>query len=173
MLGMTSVADPIVYLDSCVFIDALEGTPEIAKPAQMLIEYCRNNAGVGITSELTIAESAFFKPLPHKEVARRRAAGEHVRTSFAGKRAYFEILIWGGGVDLEPVSREILMETLVLRQPQKSKVKLPDAIHLATAWLKDCRYFASRDKHIRLPDDMRKLATLDDIRDAIESGFQR
>jgi predicted nucleic acid-binding protein len=63
-----------------------------------------------------------------------------------------------------PVSRDVLYESVDLRTAHKSvhgrKLELPDAIHLATAIKKGCRYFISADEGIRAPLDMKRLSPL-------------
>jgi predicted nucleic acid-binding protein len=58
-------------------------------------------------------------------------------------------------LDLVPVSRRILFQSaelrFVRRRDHGKKLKLPDAIHLATAIQRGCRYFVSADTGIRLP----------------------
>jgi predicted nucleic acid-binding protein len=54
---------------------------------------------------------------------------------------------------LDPISRDILYETAELRKI--TPLKLPDAIHLATAIAAHCAFFLSRDRDFkRLPERM-------------------
>ncbi|MCW2308751.1 type II toxin-antitoxin system VapC family toxin [Rhodobium gokarnense] len=167
---MTEGVEPPIYLDTNVFIYALEGAGDAAVPAQRLIEYLRENEGRGVTSELTLAEAAFSKRLTPREIERQRQEGKPPRR-FAGKRSYYELLLSSGVVTLEPVSRAVLEETIELRQAQSAKVKLPDAIHLATAVLSRCRYFVTGDKQIRVPGQMTKLDVFGELSEMIERDF--
>ena len=136
---MTS--EPLVYLDANPFIYALEGAPMIAAPAQTLFEALRARPGAGVTSELTLAEVL----APSK--GRKRTPQL--------KRAYLDLMVWSRFIDLRPISREVLYETVNLRTTRATaKLKLPDAIHLATAIGNQCRFFVSGDKDIPVPRGM-------------------
>jgi hypothetical protein len=64
-------------------------------------------------------------------------------------------MVWSRFIDLHPVSRGILYETVNLRATRATaKLKLPDAIHLATAIRGRCRFFVSGDKSIPVPRGM-------------------
>lgn len=52
--GMTD--NKIVYIDSNIFIYAIEGVPETAAPARLLIQFLRTRTGFMCTSEMTLAE---------------------------------------------------------------------------------------------------------------------
>jgi predicted nucleic acid-binding protein len=111
---------PLVYLDANPFIYALEGAPAISAPIKTLFEALRTRPGAGVTSELTLAEVL----APSK--GRKRTPQL--------KRAYLDLMVWSRFIDLQPVSRAILYETVNLRATRATaKLKLPDAIHLATA----------------------------------------
>jgi len=114
---------PRLYLDANVFIYAIEGSADIADPLRQLFDLLRANRGIGVTSELTLAEV-----LP--------------RASTAQRRSYLNMIVWSRIFDLHPVSRDILIETAEYRKAQYRKKagmpRLPDAIHVVTA--------------IRLPD---------------------
>ena len=122
----------LAYLDANVFIDFVEGTPELAERARDLLLGLRGRTGVFATSELTLAE--VLSP---------------ARTSPGQRRLYMNLIIWNPEIALIPVSRDILIETAELRQ--YSALRLPDAIHAVTALRQKCRFMISRDK------DMDKL----------------
>ena len=136
----------IVYLDAMTFIFSIEGQNEVSAPAEALFKTLRNRPGAGATSELTLAEVL---------VGSRRSQ------SLAIKRGYLDLIIWSKFLDLVPISREILYHSADLRFEHKEshgrKLKLPDAIHLATAVRKRCRYFVSGDKAIVPPVGMEKI----------------
>jgi len=57
---------------------------------------------------------------------------------------------------LKPVTREVPLETTTTRE--RNNLKLPDAIHVATAKLSNCRYFVSRDRlENKLPIELRQV----------------
>jgi predicted nucleic acid-binding protein len=133
----------IAYLDPNVFIDALEGADSIALPIKALFEAARSKPGALVTSELTLAE--VLAP------SRRGGRPPDLR------RRYLDLIVWGGVVDLRPVSRDVIYETVELRP--YAPLKLPDAIHLATAILAGCRYLVTRDEGFRnMPAGMQRMA---------------
>jgi len=132
MNGMTdSDAPPRFYLDANIFIYAVEGNADIADPLRKLFDLFRAGRGVGVTSELTLAEV-----LP--------------RTSSAQRRNYLNIIVWSRIFDLRPVSRDLLIETAEYRE-YAGMPKLPDAIHVVTAIRAECRTVLSADLRLKLP----------------------
>jgi len=123
---------PTVYLDTNVFIRAVEGTGETAVGPRRLIDILRRRTGIAFTSEITLAE-VLAPP------QRTDAMPLHLK-----RRAYLDILLWSGFIVLTPVSRDILIETATFRA--KARMRLPDAIHLVTAIRGGCRYLVSADK---------------------------
>jgi predicted nucleic acid-binding protein len=137
----------VVYLDTMAFIFAVEGEPSVAEPLRGLFEASRANPGAGVTSELTLAEVLAGSEVPHSPWI---------------KRAYLDLIVWSKFIDLVPISRDILYESADLRfahrESHGKKLKLPDAIHLVTSIRWKCRYFASADKGINPPVDVKKIA---------------
>ena len=137
----------VVYLDAMTFIFAIEGEPANSGPSKFLLDRLRTRPGSGVTSELTLAEILAGSDLPRSPPI---------------KRAYLDLIVWSKFLDLVPISRDILYESAKLRfehrQTHGRKLKLPDAIHLATAIRRKCRYFVSADKGIRPPVDMKRIA---------------
>ena len=121
-----------LYLDTNVFIYAIEGNANIAEPLRKLFDLFRANSGMAVTSELTLAEV-----LPRVSAPRRRN--------------YLDFLIWSRVFDLRPVSREILIETAKYRE-MAGMPKLPDAIHVVTAISAGCKTVLSADLRLKLPD---------------------
>lgn len=147
----------LVYLDTNAFRDLVEGEPAISEPMQILFHALQRQPGRGITSELTLAEI-----LAPSRSGRKRPP--HL------VRAYMNMLVWGRFLSLQPVSRTVLMETVRLRATSVTgRLKLPDAIHLATAILSGCQLFVSRDRGIPMPEAMRRVE-IDDtaVRDVVE-----
>jgi predicted nucleic acid-binding protein len=143
--GMTESSPSLIYLDTNVFIKAVEGLDEAAAPAKTLIETLRSRrAGIAATSEITFAEV----PAPSK------AAG--VLPLHIKRRAYLDLLLWSGFIALIPVSRDILIETAALRAV--GRFKLPDAVHLASAIQVRCRFFVSADRDFdKIPEGMERV----------------
>jgi predicted nucleic acid-binding protein len=130
---MTEPQTNLVYLDTNVFIKAVEGTKEAGAPAKEFIDVLRNRrAGIAVTSEITIAKVLATSRRPD-------AAPLHIK-----RPAYLDLLVWSGLFTLIPVSRSVLLQTAELRET--ANLKLPDAIHLASALQARCRFFVSADK---------------------------
>jgi predicted nucleic acid-binding protein len=133
MNGMTdSDAVPRLYLDANVFIYAIEGNADIADPLRQLFDLFRARRGIGVTSELTLAEV-----LP--------------KASDVQRRSYLNMIVWSQIFDLHPVSRDILIETAGYRE-YAGMPKLPDAIHVVTAIRAGCRRVLSADLRLKLPE---------------------
>lgn len=114
--------DPLgrrVYVDSNVFIYAVEGVAATAAPSKELIKFLRAQRELMITSETTLAE--VLAP----------AKGRGAWPLQAKRRVYFDLLVWSGAVNLVPVTRDILIRTADLRKT--APLKLVDAIHLMSA----------------------------------------
>jgi predicted nucleic acid-binding protein len=125
-------AVPRFYLDANVFIYAIEGSADVANPLRQLFDLFRTGRGIGVTSELTLAEV-----LP--------------KASDVQRKSYFDMIVWSGIFDLRPVSREILIETAEYRE-YAGMPKLPDAIHVVTAIRAGCRMVLSADLRLKLPE---------------------
>jgi predicted nucleic acid-binding protein len=120
-----------IYLDSNVFIYAIEGAPNLAVPLQRLFDLFQMRRGLAVTSELSLAEV-----LPNA-------------TSLQ-KRYYLNLIAWSNVFELAPVSRDVLIETANYRKVA-GMPKLPDAIHVVTAIRSDCRTVLSADLRLRVP----------------------
>ena len=135
------------YLDSMTFIFAIEGEPAVSERAKSLLSALRKKPGVGITSELTLAEVL--------------AGSEHGLEPRV-KRAYLDLMVWSKFLDLIPINRGILYDSaklrVVHRKTHGKKLFLPDAIHLVTAIQGRCQYFVSADAGIKPPAGMTKIA---------------
>jgi predicted nucleic acid-binding protein len=125
------MASPRFYLDSNVFIYAVEGSADIADPLRQLFERFQDNPGMGVTSELTLAEV-----LP--------------RSSAIQRRNYLNLIVWSRIFDLRPVSQYILIETADYRA-KAGMPKLPDAIHVVTAIRSECRTVLPADGGLKMP----------------------
>lgn len=122
-----------IYLDTNIFIAALQGSGDSAGFAREALRLLSTNPIVGATSEITLAEM-LVKDNP---VTRRMV----------------ERLIRGRLVTLYQVTRDILLESATLRRTIRHK--LPDAIHIATALGLQCKYILSFDKDMkRLPSHL-------------------
>jgi predicted nucleic acid-binding protein len=124
---------PKVYLDANFFIYALEAMAPWARAAGAVLESMDGGQLAAVTSELSLAE-CLVKPL------------ELGLTDIA--KAYLELLKDHRFLSVLPVTREILIEAARLRS--LSRIKLPDAIHVATALQKGCSSFLTNDDRLRI-----------------------
>jgi predicted nucleic acid-binding protein len=122
-----------VYLDANVFIYAYETVGARSDHAWWLLDAIEDGELWGVTSELTVAE-LLVGPMQigDDELVRR----------------YQSIIAAGEGIEIPVVNRDILIEAAILRSTVRS-LKLPDAIHVATARTAGCRFMVSNDR--RLP----------------------
>lgn len=125
-----------IYLDSNILIAAFggEAAPEVAAPLLDVI------GSVGslpnppfVTSELTLAESLV-----------RSIRNDDERQ----EQAFDNLLTTSGWLLVAPVSRGVLWAAASLRARYKH-LKLPDAIHVATALAEGCSHFLTADEGIR------------------------
>ncbi|HET6569120.1 MAG TPA: type II toxin-antitoxin system VapC family toxin [Rhodothermales bacterium] len=124
------------YLDANVLIYSFEGPPNVAGELQRLFGAVAQGHLNVVTSELALAEM-LVKPLREQK---SQQADRYLTT--LQPRPHF---------DVHPVTRAILVEAARLRAA--SKLKLPDAIHAATAQFTGCEVFLTNDQRIKsLPD---------------------
>ena len=125
-----------IYLDTNVWIYALEGFESFAQPLAELFARIDEGELAAVTSELTLAE-VLVKPFQsnHHEL----------------ERIYVETLQSSATLTVAPVSREVLMSAARLRA-QYPPLKLPDAIHAATALAYDARTFITNDARFESVD---------------------
>jgi predicted nucleic acid-binding protein len=147
------VQNPVVYLDSMVFIYAVKGDDNTAPPTRELMAALRQRPGPALTSELSLAEvlaPASANIGPHDSDEREKLPFDLKR------RLYLNLMILSGFLALAPVTRDILIETSELRRTRPHK--LPDAIHVATAIYHGCGFIVSADRGMRAPEQITKLA---------------
>lgn len=121
-----------IYLDTNVFISAYEARGAPSDHAWWLLDAVEAGEFLAVTSELTLAE-VLVRPL---------ADGDH---ELAGQ--YHDIIKADKELEVAAVARSILIEAAMLRSLTRS-LKLPDAIHVATARLNACRFIVSDDKRL-------------------------
>ena len=131
---VSDLAGQRVYLDTNIFIYALEGYPEFAPVLAELFEAIDQGEVQAVTSELTLAET-LVKPFMDGSVERQQAYQQSLQSS--------------PGLTLVPVSRAVLVEAARLRAAHG--FRLPDAIHVASARLASCSRFISNDKQLKIP----------------------
>lgn len=124
-----------IYLDTNVFI-ALFESGQTTELLQELVDICQKNAADHrclVTSELTYSE-LIVKP---------QRIGDALAVS-----GYDELIRTSKWLEVSPVDREILYYSALMRA-NFSHLKLPDAIHVATAVMSRCTSFLTADLGIK------------------------
>ena len=142
---------PRVYLDSNVFIAAMENPGAHSDHAWWIIDANDGGDIAAVTSEITLAE-VLVKPIELGEVSIMAA--------------YETMIASNGNFEVIPVRRDILVKAAQLRAKRRS-IRLPDAIHIATALAAECSYLVSDDLRLHSIDGVKTLSvnpfTIDDI----------
>jgi predicted nucleic acid-binding protein len=130
---VASVKSTRIYLDANVFIAAYETRGARSDHAWWILDAIEDGEFGAVTSELTLAE-ILVAPIQDGD------------DELVGQ--YQSIIASGDVLEVPAVDRRILIEAAFLRTMRRS-LKLPDAVHVATARLRGCRYIVSDDR--RLP----------------------
>jgi predicted nucleic acid-binding protein len=142
---------PRVYLDSNVFITAMETPGAHSDHAWWIIHAIEEGKIAAVTSELTIAE-VLVKPMQ---------LGDE---KFAA--AYEDMIAPSSNFEVLAVGRDILIDAARLRARRRA-IRLPDAIHIATALASSCAHMVSDDQQLHSIEGVKWLPispfTLDDI----------
>ncbi|MBD6616934.1 type II toxin-antitoxin system VapC family toxin [Komarekiella sp. 'clone 1'] len=118
-----------VYLDTNIWIYALEGYPAFVQNLTQLFQNIEQGNLSVITSELSLAE-ALVKPFQNQDLAQQKTYKQFISNS--------------RNLTVIPVSRQVLIEAAQLRA--SVNIKLPDAIYAATALLSQCSTFLTNDQ---------------------------
>lgn len=140
-----------LYLDTNIFI--LLGEGEEDERRDLLLDLVKNQADARdksflVTSELTLAELLVHPFRRH----------DTLLSDLYASWVYPDCL-W---MEVLPVQREILIQASVIRRDQRT-VKLPDAIHLATAANAGYSHFLSFDASIPSFRDVTTLVPTSDL----------
>lgn len=135
------------YLDACVIIDLREkanAANQLGRTPGLLRElfgWATRGWCTVMTSELSLAE-CLVEPL-------RVGAGERSDAEEARRLAawYRQAIAAGGAIPALPITPRVLERASALRARHRS-IKLPDAIHLASAELAGAEALISRDSRI-------------------------
>lgn len=129
-----------IYLDTNAFIGAFERRGEVSDLiAQIIVGPPTGEVGYKIvTSELTIAE-ALVQPMRDKLY--------DVVDHYLGFLQPTDAV--AGGMEVVPISRAILVRAAEMRAGRPS-LKMPDAIHLATALETGCALAVSNDVRLSM-----------------------
>ena len=121
-----------IYLDTNIWIYALEGYAEFRSELVQLFAQMQGGAMTGITSELTLAE-LLVKPYQDKDLTQQNQ--------------YKKAIDNRNNLIVIPVLRDILIDAAAIRA--NTQLKLPDAIHAATALRTDCTTFLTNDRQFK------------------------
>ncbi|HZZ43250.1 MAG TPA: PIN domain-containing protein [Tepidisphaeraceae bacterium] len=146
MTSIDSLAGRHAYLDTNVFIYTLNAFPTLAPILTRLFTIIDIGQLQAITSELTLAE-LLVKPMRDGDIHAQQTCQS--------------ILLNNPRLTLMPIARHTLIESARLRAG--STLKLPDALHLATAILSGCDIFLTNDTHFRLPTSPINILLLSDL----------
>ena len=132
------------YLDANVFIYAVEGFAPFDEALVSLPDGIERQEIEAVTSELTLAEVLV---VPIREGAQSTVD------------RYVQTIRSQDGLSVVPVTREILVEAARLRAT--NRLKLADAIHVATALASGCGVFLTNDDRPRVPKRLDVLRIAD------------
>lgn len=145
----------LIYLDANLFVQALEGMNALSETCWRLLESGDRGKNSLFTSELTLAE-VLVKPLERYEATLAQRDLDLIQPR--------------AGLVVAPIDRSTLILAAHIRKDaliRDRSVKLPDAIHLATAERNCCEVIVSGDKRLepvkasrRIPLLVDKLETL-------------
>jgi predicted nucleic acid-binding protein len=127
-------SEPRIYLNTNVFIEMFERGGAVSDSLLRLFAGPQRPRYHIVTSQLPIAE-VLVAPIRDDDMQRHDL--------YQGFLQDIPNLM-----TIVPISRQILIRAALIRARQVA-IKLPDAIHLATAREQNCRIFVSNDSRIR------------------------
>lgn len=130
---MSGIASVRVYLDTCAYIEAFERNSEISQILSHLIVDRDNPSHEVSASDLIFAE-LLVKPIRDK--------------NYSLVNTYHALLYELDWIEVSAISSASMLLAATLRA-SNSKIKLPDAIHLAQAAMSGCRTFVTDDKDLK------------------------
>lgn len=148
-----------IYVDTNAFIAAFEHSDEVTD--RLISLFFRPPLGrqpLLVTSALSTSE-LLVKPMEF---------GKNALVAF-----YKQLTLGSHFLDVVPISRDILVGAAEIRAAAKA-IKLPDAIHIATAVHAECTHFLTNDLDIRDSFTFRPIrligAELDSILAELDDG---
>lgn len=134
---LDAIQGPRVYLDTNVFIYGIEGFERFEDEIDALFSAVDRGGVEAVTSELTRAE-ALVKPFREGNTTLQQI--------------YQEVLQNRASFHLVPVARSLLVESARLRA--SIGLRLPDAIHLASAREMECSTLVTNDDGFKAAPDV-------------------
>lgn len=138
MGSLTTIVGRSIYLDANVLIYAVEDAHGFGERLRTLFERIDRGELTGVTSELSLAE-VLVGPL--------RSGASRIQSEFE------QLLDADGPLVVPHISRQILVNAARLRALHPP-LKLPDAIHAATALLHGCTTFFTNDARFEAASDL-------------------
>jgi predicted nucleic acid-binding protein len=129
---LTALQGDRIYFDTNVWIYAVESYPAFIQELLALLQSIDQGNQIAITSELSLAE-VLVKPLQERNQTRQEA--------------YKRAIVNRKNVFVVPVLRELLIDAAQVRAD--TGLKLPDAIHVATAVRSQRTTFLTNDDHLK------------------------
>lgn len=127
------IAERRIYIDSNPIIYLVEQYPRFNDVLSELFGLIDSAQILATTSELTVAE-VLVKPIRDQLSGLQQSFEQRLQTS--------------GGLIVAEIDRPILVRAAEIRAVQTT-LRLPDAIHLATALETDCKVFLTNDQRIK------------------------
>lgn len=146
MTHIDSLAGRSAYLDANVFIYTLNAFPPLLPVLTRLFTLIDQGQLRAMTSELTLAE-LLVKPIRDGDLLAQQACQT--------------MLLGNPRLTAMPITAQILMESARLRAT--TPLKLPDALHLATATTVGCDVFLTNDNRFRLQSPAIEVLLLSDL----------
>lgn len=137
---LDSLRGDLIYLDSNIWIYASESFAAYSQSLTALFEAADAGLLTIVTSELTLAE-ILVRPIKEGNTFEQEA--------------YIEAISSSKGSVVRVVERSILIRAAEIRA--STKLKLPDAIHAATAIATECTTFLTNDKQFRTVQGLHTL----------------
>ncbi len=144
MGSIAQIKGPAVYLDANIFIYAVEEFPLVARRVNALFGRIDRGELIAFTSELSLSE-VLVKPMRDN------------LTKVVYQ--YLDLVRTGSTLSVIPVDRENLIKAAELRS--QSSLKLPDAVHVATAIRHSCASFITNDRRIGSPGTPERVILMD------------
>jgi predicted nucleic acid-binding protein len=129
---LNSLQGDRIYLDVNIWIYALEGYPGFGSDLAALFQAIDQGRLTAVTSELSLAE-ALVKPIQDQNQS--------------AQQLYQQAIAPRSNVEVIPIDRATLLIAAQLRAT--TRLKLPDAIHAATALNAQCSTFLTNDQGFR------------------------
>jgi predicted nucleic acid-binding protein len=129
---LSAIQGDRIYLDTNVWIYAVESYPAFIQELTDFFQRVDQNQYVAITSELSLAET-LVKPIKDNDQARQAA--------------YKKAIVNRKNVSVIPILRQLLIDSAQVRA--ETGLKLPDAIHAATAVQARCTTFVTNDAQLK------------------------